>query len=133
MKNDILFVVYADFIFDKYISKTHFKFKGKFSNKSEDLKKFISKSDLFFVCIGMMDGKIRSFISKKLKKLNLKELSILSDNALIDKTAKYGDGTLVMPNAVVHKYTPDGELQFTWGESGTDPGQFSGQCRKICG
>ena len=28
-------------------------------------------------------------------------------------------------NAVVHKYTPEGKLQFTWGESGTNPGQFN--------
>lgn len=28
-------------------------------------------------------------------------------------------------NARVHKYTPDGHLLFSWGESGTDPGQFN--------
>ncbi|MGE3539909.1 MAG: peptidyl-alpha-hydroxyglycine alpha-amidating lyase family protein [Candidatus Tectimicrobiota bacterium] len=28
-------------------------------------------------------------------------------------------------NARVHKYTPDGRLLFSWGESGTDPGQFN--------
>ena len=28
-------------------------------------------------------------------------------------------------NACVHKYTPDGKLIKTWGESGTDPGQFN--------
>src|ERR1700731_3686787 len=28
-------------------------------------------------------------------------------------------------NACVHKYTPDGKLMKTWGESGTDPGQFN--------
>jgi len=28
-------------------------------------------------------------------------------------------------NACVHKYTPDGKLLKTWGESGTDPGQFN--------
>jgi DNA-binding beta-propeller fold protein YncE len=28
-------------------------------------------------------------------------------------------------NARVHKYTPDGKLLFSWGESGTDPGQFN--------
>src|SRR5665213_2581045 len=27
-------------------------------------------------------------------------------------------------NACVHKYTPDGKLIKTWGETGTDPGQF---------
>src|SRR5918911_3370426 len=28
-------------------------------------------------------------------------------------------------NARVHKYTPNGKLLFSWGESGTDPGQFN--------
>ena len=28
-------------------------------------------------------------------------------------------------NARVHKYDPDGRLLFSWGESGTDPGEFS--------
>jgi DNA-binding beta-propeller fold protein YncE len=28
-------------------------------------------------------------------------------------------------NARVHKYTPDGHLLFSWGESGTDPGEFN--------
>ena len=28
-------------------------------------------------------------------------------------------------NARVHKFSPDGELLFSWGDSGTDPGQFN--------
>ena len=28
-------------------------------------------------------------------------------------------------NARVHKYSPEGKLHFSWGESGTDPGQFN--------
>jgi DNA-binding beta-propeller fold protein YncE len=28
-------------------------------------------------------------------------------------------------NARVHKYSPEGNLLFSWGESGTDPGQFN--------
>ena len=28
-------------------------------------------------------------------------------------------------NAVIHKYSPDGKLLFSWGEPGTDPGQFN--------
>ena len=28
-------------------------------------------------------------------------------------------------NARVHKFSPDGRLLFSWGESGTDPGQFN--------
>ena len=92
-------------IFDKYLNEPSFETNIKFSNKINDFKKFVQECSHFFVCIGMMDGKIRNFISKELKKFKLKELSILSDYALVDKTAKYGDGTLIMPNAVVHKFT----------------------------
>ena len=28
-------------------------------------------------------------------------------------------------NASIHKFSPDGKLLFSWGESGTDPGQFN--------
>lgn len=28
-------------------------------------------------------------------------------------------------NSRVHKYSPDGKLRFSWGEPGTDPGQFN--------
>lgn len=28
-------------------------------------------------------------------------------------------------NSCVHKYSPDGKLLFSWGEAGTDPGQFN--------
>ncbi len=92
-------------IFDKYLNKPSFNTNIKFSNKDNEFEKFAKDCTHFFVCIGMMDGKIRTFISKKLKELKLKELSILSDYAVVDKTAKYGDGTLIMPNAVVHKFT----------------------------
>lgn len=92
-------------MFDKYLKEPSFNTNIKFSNKFQDFEKFAKECTHFFVCIGMMDGKIRSFISKKLKSLKLKELSILSDSSIVDKTAKYGDGTLIMPNAVVHKYS----------------------------
>ena len=35
-------------------------------------------------------------------------------------------------NARVHKYAPDGRLLFSWGESGTDPGQFNIVHNVVC-
>ena len=55
------------YIFDQYIKKISFKTKATFSNKKKDLNKFIEKSNSFFVCIGMMDGKLRHHISKILR------------------------------------------------------------------
>jgi len=92
-------------MFDKFVNEPTFETKIKFSNKQKDFEKFIKECTHFFVCIGMMDGKIRNYISKKIKKMNLKEISILSDKAVIDKTSVYGDGTLIMPNAVIHKFS----------------------------
>ena len=44
-------------------------------------------------------------------------------------TALSPDGDLYVSdgygNARVHKYSPDGKLLFSWGEPGTDPGQFN--------
>lgn len=42
----------------------------------------------------------------------------LAPNGDIYVTDGYG-------NARVHKYSPDGKLLFSWGESGSDPGQFN--------
>ena len=44
--------------------------------------------------------------------------------ALDPKTGEFyvSDG---YANSRVHKYSPDGKLLFSWGESGTDPGQFN--------
>ena len=96
------------FVFDEYINKIEFKTKAKFSNKKKDLNFYIKNSTHFFICIGMMDGKLRNFISKLFIKKKLKQLSLKSKFAVVDKTANYGGGTLIMPNVVIHKYVKIG-------------------------
>jgi sugar O-acyltransferase (sialic acid O-acetyltransferase NeuD family) len=94
------------YIFDKYIKeKPHFKTEAIFSNKKEDLLLFLKNSKYFFVCIGMMDGKLRYYISKKIQEYKIKELSILSKESCIDKSVEYGSGLLAMPHSVVNKKT----------------------------
>ncbi len=95
----------VDYIFDKYLKKVHFKFNGEFSNKPKDFDKFVMNSKYFFVCIGMMDGKLRDFISKKLIKKKLKQISVISKHAFIDKSVTYKGGLLAMPHSVVNKNT----------------------------
>ena len=97
------------YIFDEFVKQTHFAHKAKFSNKKKDLGTFIKNSNFFFVCIGMYDGKLRCIISEKIKKKNLKLLSIISPKALISRSAQYGEGFLAMPNVVVHKKTTIGK------------------------
>ena len=93
----------ANYIFDQYLKKPFFSSKAIFSNKKSDLKVFIKKSNHFFVCIGMLDGKLRNYISKKLMQKKLKPISIVSKFSIIDKSSKIGHGFLAMPNSVVHK------------------------------
>ena len=93
------------YIFDQYLKEPFFSSKAKFSNKKIDLKNFIKKSEKFFVCIGMMDGKLRDYISNLLIKKNLKPFSVISSSSNIDKTVKHGHGLLTMPNSVVHKFS----------------------------
>ena len=96
----------VDYIFDEFINKTHFQCSAKFSNnKKKDFEFFIKKSKYFFVCIGMLDGKLREYVSKLLIKKKLNPLSIVSEYAIIDKSAKIDHGFLAMPNSIVHKNT----------------------------
>lgn len=91
------------YIFDEFIQKPNFKYQSEFSNKKSDLNKFIKNSKFFFICIGMLDGKLRDYISRQFIKKKLNPLSIRSRNSLIDKSCKIGHGFLSMPNVVVHK------------------------------
>ena len=99
----------VNFIFDEYIKKLHFKTNASFFNEKKKLKELIKNSTHFFVCIGMYGGILRVNISKKLKKFGLKNLSIFSKKAIIDKSAKIAQGCLIMPNTVVHKNVSIGE------------------------
>ena len=93
----------TNYIFDHYLNKPFFPSKASFSNKKSDLKSFIKRSNYFFVCIGMLDGKLRDYISNKLIEKKLQPISVISKFALVDKSAKVGHGFLAMPNSVVHK------------------------------
>ena len=93
------------YIFDKFIKKLHFKSNAKFSNKKSDLNKFLNDSEYFFVCIGMMDGKLRDFISKSIIKKSLKPISIISKASFIDRSVDFQPGLLAMPHSVVNKKT----------------------------
>ena len=96
------------FIFDEYIEKPYFKSNCKFSNKTTDLKIFVQKSNHFFVCIGMMDGMLRDYVSNFFIKKKLKPISVISNTSNIDKSVKYGHGLLAMPNSVLHKHVTIG-------------------------
>tara|TARA_B100000965_G_scaffold321563_1_gene282923 strand:- start:91 stop:792 length:702 start_codon:yes stop_codon:yes gene_type:complete len=97
------------YIFDQYTKKLHFKSNAKFSNNKKDLKKFIEKSNFYFVCVGDIDGKLRHKISKVLRDKGLNQFSLISKNSIIDKTSKFGKGTFIMQNVVVQKLCKIGD------------------------
>ena len=79
----------------------------------KDKKKFksiISSIPYFLVCIGGHHGMARTTISKKLIKLGLKPISIISSHSFIDNSVKVGKGVQVMPNSVVNCYTKIGDF-----------------------
>ena len=97
------------YIFDPFNKKPSFKTSAFFSNKLKDLKKFVTNSDFFVTCIGLNNGKARYLISRELEKFSCKPLSIVNSSSFIDKTAKLGKGSIVMPNSTVHCYSKIGD------------------------
>ena len=97
------------YIFDPLSKKPNFKTNAIFSNKSKDLKKFISDSSFFINCIGLNHGKARYLVSCELEKFNCKPLSVVNISAFIDSSVKLGKGAIVMPNSTVHSYSKIGD------------------------
>jgi len=95
-------------IFDPLNDFPSFKTETLFSNKSNDLMDIILNVSHFVICIGS-SGYARFKIDQELKKQNLLSLSIISDNALIDKTVCAGEGAQAMPGAIIHKFVSFGD------------------------
>ena len=97
------------YIFDPFSKKVSFKTNAIFSNKSKDLKKFISNSGFFITCIGSNHGKARYLISRELEKFHCKPLRIVNKFSFIDSSVILGKGTIVMPNSTIHCYSKIGD------------------------
>ena len=98
------------YIYDPYLKEVEFNTNAKFSNKKNDLLKFVNKSDLFVVCIGGEHGMARYLISLELEKLGLKPFDIVSNHSYIDYSTKTGKGLQVMPNALIHSFCKIGDF-----------------------
>ena len=97
------------FLFDPNLDKAKFLSKAKFSNKKDDLKKFLRQSDYFVTCVGSEYGKARYLISKELEKKKLKPLKIISKHAYISDINSVGKGVQAFPNSVIHHQTQIGD------------------------
>lgn len=95
----------------------------------------IAPDDTVF-CVDNGDGTVRKFTpegkllmtlgtpNQPTPKMSGKPFSVPAHVAVDKRTGEFyvADG---YSNARVHKYTPDGKLLFSWGESGTGEGQFN--------
>tara|TARA_A100001011_G_scaffold380673_1_gene448275 strand:+ start:117 stop:734 length:618 start_codon:yes stop_codon:yes gene_type:complete len=93
-----------DCIFDNTINNLSFETNVPFSKDINFLKKNIKNFTNFAVTIGNNYGFIRFSIAKQLIKLGLSPLSFISQYSIIEKSSEIGDGSLIMPGAVVNKF-----------------------------
>ena len=92
-------------IFDSTIKRIYYPTNIKLFNSYSMLPELLSSSTHFVVAIGNQHGYLRSSISIKLTSFGLKPINIISQYAVIDKTAELGVGLQIMPGSNVHKFT----------------------------
>ena len=93
--------LFVKYLFDPGLDEAKFKSKAKFSNKKENLDKFLKNSHYFVTCIGNELGMARYFISKELECKKIKPLNIISKSAYVDNEKLLGKGIQLFPNSVV--------------------------------
>ena len=96
-------------VFDPTIDYLYFNDKLKFTNDYKILAKNFHTFSHFIPCIGGEHGYARVQISKELKSLGLKPISLISQHSVLDDLDKIGEGIQVMPGAIVHKFTSIGD------------------------
>lgn len=92
-------------IFDNTINRISYPTNCKLFNSYSLLPELLSRSTHFVVAIGNEHGYLRSAISIKLTSLGLQPINLISQYAVIDKTAELGDGLQIMSGCNVHKFT----------------------------
>ena len=92
-------------IFDNTLNKISYSTNYKLYNSYSRLPELLSSCTHFVVAIGNDHGFIRSSISIKLTSFGLEPINIISQYAIIDKTAELGVGLQIMSGCNVHKFT----------------------------
>jgi hypothetical protein len=76
-------------IFDASIPSIEFESDAQFLSNVETLKSNLQKVDCFVVGIGGSNGYARHKIAKMLEKNKLEQISIISENAILDQSVVY--------------------------------------------
>lgn len=96
-------------LFDPTIDSLYFSDKLEFTNDYKILAQNFNKFSHFVPCIGGEHGFARVQISKELKGLGLKPISLISQHSILDDLEKIGEAIQVMPGAIVHKFCTIGD------------------------
>ena len=100
---------------DEYYNNTDFMNKPVF-RMSEAMKMPISEVH-FFCAIGYKSMRTRKLIFHKIKQAGYRFISIISESAYCDSSAKIGENSIIMPNVVVERNVVIGVNNVIWSNS----------------
>lgn len=103
IKENSLGIVTA--IFDPTESESKIKSNAKIYLSIDEIEQEISKISYFSIGIGGEHGFARQTTSQYLERLGIKPLTIIHKTSFIDPSAIIGKGCLIMPRAIVHKFS----------------------------
>ena len=90
------------YIFDHTLDEPHFETDAEFLNKPDHLSRVLSRCTGFVVSIGGKLGAQRRMISEHLmREFNLEPIQVISDTAIIDPDARFGNGVQIMSGACI--------------------------------
>ena len=95
-------------IFDNTLDKLHFPTSAQFINDVDLLASRIPTVTHYIVCIGAEHGYARSMTGEYLQRLGLKPINLIHHKSFVEPTTSVGMGCLIMPCAVIHKFSSIG-------------------------
>tara|TARA_B110000503_G_C7159199_1_gene418818 strand:- start:331 stop:1047 length:717 start_codon:yes stop_codon:yes gene_type:complete len=97
-----------EIIFDETLAKPEFSHSCFFTNDPKVLKSHLNRITHFTICIGNENGYARVMISRGLESLALHQICVVHKSSLIEQSSQVGNGSLIMPGAIVHKFSKIG-------------------------
>lgn len=95
-------------IFDASLDQLPFESAAQFANTVPALKRLIGSLTHYVVCIGAEHGYARVKTSDCLQRMGLKPITLIHEKSFVESSAEIGQACLIMPCAVVHKFSQIG-------------------------
>ncbi len=99
----------VDAIFDASLERPFFPSSARLFCRPEELLDGLEGLTHFVVCVGNEHGYARVKIASALKRRGLQALALLHPKAFVDSGVSLGEGCLLMPFAVAHKFARIGD------------------------